>query len=126
MRPAVPPPDLDLDQLFSSLESMRRTEPALVLFSHFGPSPDGARDLARYRAIVEEWRDIALAAARENRDPTFITQRLREHDQRARSAVGAGSPAPDDRSTLVSGYELAALGFLRYFETHGFLDQGRG
>jgi glyoxylase-like metal-dependent hydrolase (beta-lactamase superfamily II) len=125
-RPAVPPPDLDLDQLFSSIEAMREVDPALVLYSHFGPSPDGARDLDRYRGIVEEWRDVALAAAREKPDPEFITERLREHDQALGGAPGPGPISSEDRSTLVSGYELAARGFLRYFETHGLLSQGLG
>jgi glyoxylase-like metal-dependent hydrolase (beta-lactamase superfamily II) len=116
LRPAVPPPDLDLEQLFSSLEAMRRTDPRLVLFSHFGPSPDGAADLVRYRTLVEQWRDVALAAARERPDPTFVADRLRRYDE----ASLTGAP-PDDRESLVSGYELAAQGFLRYFETHGLI-----
>lgn len=116
LRPAVPPPDLDLDQLFESLALMRRTDPRLVLFSHFGPSPDGADDLVRYRTIVERWRDEALAAARERPDAEFITARLRAFD-----AAGREGTHPDDRESLVSGYELAARGFLRYFETHGLL-----
>jgi glyoxylase-like metal-dependent hydrolase (beta-lactamase superfamily II) len=119
LRPAVPPPDLDLDALFASVEAMRRTEPRFVLFSHFGPSPDGASDLARYRTVVEQWRDVALAAARERPDPAFVTGRLREYD----ASTWASAP-PDDRESLVSGYELAALGFLRYFETHGLIGPG--
>jgi glyoxylase-like metal-dependent hydrolase (beta-lactamase superfamily II) len=125
VRPAVPPPDLDLDQLFASVEAMRALDPARVLYSHFGPSPDGAADLARYRTVVEEWRDVALAAARERPDPEHLTERLREHDRAQRAAAGSG-PIPDDPSTLVSGYELAARGFLRYFETHGLLARERG
>jgi glyoxylase-like metal-dependent hydrolase (beta-lactamase superfamily II) len=118
LRPAVPPPDLDLEQLFSSLDVMRQTDPQLILFSHFGPSPDGASDLVRYRTIVEQWRDVALAAARERPDIEFITDRLRRYD----ASTFAESP-PSDRESLVSGYELAAAGFLRYFETHGMLGQ---
>jgi glyoxylase-like metal-dependent hydrolase (beta-lactamase superfamily II) len=126
VRPAVPPPDLDLDQLFSSLEAMRRMDPARVLFSHFGPSPDGAVDLVRYRTIVEEWRDVALAAARENPDVAFVTQRLRAHDATGGPITPRGASTPEERSTLVNGYDLAAQGFLRFFETHGFLSQGMG
>jgi glyoxylase-like metal-dependent hydrolase (beta-lactamase superfamily II) len=126
VRPAVPPPDLDLEQLFASLELMRQTDPALLLYSHFGPSPDGASDLVRYRGVVEEWRDVALAAAREKPEADFITQRLRAHDLESRGSISPGGPAPEDRATLVSGYELAARGFLRYFETHGYLTQGMG
>ncbi len=117
LRPAVPPPDLDLDQLFSSLEAMRRTDPRLVLFSHFGPSPDGAADLTRYRTVVEEWRDVALAAARARADAEFVAARLKAFDE---SGAGRDVP-PNDRESLVSGYELAAQGFLRYFETHGLI-----
>ncbi len=115
LRPAVPPPDLDLEQLFASVEAMRRLDPRLVLFSHFGPSPSGAGDLARYRSIVERWRDVALAAAREREDVQFVARRLREEDE------AAGSKEPVDRAGLVSGYDLAAQGFVRYFETRGLL-----
>ncbi len=120
-RPAVPPPDLDVEQLFASLVVMRSTNPRLVLFSHFGPSPDGAQDLVRYRTIVEQWRDEALAAARERPDPEFIAARLKALD-----IVGPEASRPDDRESLVSGYDLAAHGFLRYFETHGLLGPGAG
>ncbi|MGI0070718.1 MAG: MBL fold metallo-hydrolase [Thermoplasmata archaeon] len=125
IRPAVPPPDLDLELLFSSLETMRQVQPAVVLYSHFGPSPDGDRDLERYRAIVEAWRDVALAAARERPDPERVAARLREHDLGTRAKPGGAEAA--DRPSLVSGYDLAARGFLRYFETHGLLaGQGLG
>ncbi|MGA8275769.1 MAG: MBL fold metallo-hydrolase [Thermoplasmata archaeon] len=120
LRPAVPPPDLDLDLLFSSLETMRGKEPRFVLFSHFGPSPDGPADLGRYRAIVTDWRDVALAAARENPDPEYVARRLEEHDALTLRAE-AVSPSEAERESLVSGYDLAAKGFLRFFETHGEL-----
>ncbi len=120
VRPAVPPPDLDLEQLFASVDAMRRLEPSRVLYSHFGPSPDGAADLERYRGVVEAWRDVALAAARERSDPDWVADRLRQFDR-----LGA-TAAADDRSLLVSGYDLAARGFLRYFETRGLIGPGSG
>ncbi|MGD0588471.1 MAG: MBL fold metallo-hydrolase [Thermoplasmata archaeon] len=116
LRPAVPPPDMDLEQLFASLDVMRGTDPKIVLFSHFGPSPDGAADLVRYRTVVEQWRDVALAAARERADADFVTERLKAYD-----AAEAAASDPTDRESIISGYELAAQGFLRYFQTHGLL-----
>ncbi len=119
VRPAVPPPDLDLEALFASLDAMRRTEPRLVLLSHFGPTPDGAAELGKYRAVVEAWREVALAAARESPTVPAIARRLQEYDR-------AGRPAPEaDRAMLVSGYEIAAQGFLRYFETRGWILSSR-
>jgi glyoxylase-like metal-dependent hydrolase (beta-lactamase superfamily II) len=125
LRPAVPPPDLDLEQLFASVDEMRRRNPRLVLFSHFGPSPDGPRDLERYRAIVEAWRDVALRAAQERADVGFITARLQEYDAESLAREGH-RPSELDRESLVSGYELAAAGYLRYFETHGLVARERG
>lgn len=119
LRPAVPPPDLDLDDLFTSLDVMRGTDPKLVLYSHFGPSPDGAVDLVRYRTVVEQWRDIALAAAREKADPEFVAQRLRAID-------AASATETSERESIISGYELAARGFLRYFETKGLIGRDPG
>ncbi len=116
LRPAVPPPDLDLEQLFASLETMRATDPAMLLFSHFGPSPDGARDLVRYRTVVEQWRDVALRAAREKPEVDYLERRLREFD-----SANFEDASVADRESLVSGYVLAAAGFLRYFETHSLL-----
>ncbi len=113
LRPAIPPPDLDLDLLFGSVEAMRALDPSAVLLSHFGPTPDGARDLAQYRTVVERWRDAAIAAAREQPTVEHIADALRRLD-------AAPTPArPEDRESLVSGYELAAMGLLRYFETRG-------
>jgi len=117
IRPAVPPPDLDLEQLFTSLDAMRAVEPKVVLLSHFGPTPRGVEDLATYRATVERWRDVALAAAREDPDPAHVASRLRELDAPATSGSAA------DPTSLISGYDLAAQGFLRYFRTHGELGE---
>jgi glyoxylase-like metal-dependent hydrolase (beta-lactamase superfamily II) len=116
IRPAVPPPDLDLEQLFASLELMRGTEPQQLLLSHFGPTPGGAADLLAYRRTVERWRDVALEAARARADPSHIAERLRELDR------GTEGP-PSDPASLISGYELAAQGLLRYFRTHGDLPE---
>lgn len=116
LRPAVPAPDLDLDALFASLDLMRRTEPRLLLLSHFGPTPNGASDLASYRTVVEQWRDVALAAARERPDLEFLAGRLKAFDESSPTARTL-----DAREELVSSYELAAGGFLRYFQTHGLI-----
>ncbi len=115
LRPAVPPPDLDLEKLFASLEAMARLEPARVLLTHFGPTPGGAADLRRYRERVERWREVALAAARERPEVAWVAGRLREEEERTEPAETS------ERSSLVSGYELAAAGLLRYFETRGLL-----
>ena len=114
IRPAVPPPDLDLGQLFSSLDLMRSFEPRTLLLSHFGPTPGGAEDLEVYRRTVERWRDAALGVARVDPSVEAVAARLRELDP---EPPGTGEAA----ASWISGYELAAQGLLRYFRTHGDL-----
>ncbi len=118
LRPAVPPPDLDLEQLYASLDAMRALDPERVLLSHFGPTPHGVDDLRRYRGAVERWREIALAAARERPEAAFVATRLQVFD------VAEPTRDPGDRASLVSGYDIAAQGFLRYFQQHGDLRDG--
>jgi len=115
LRPAIPPPDLDLGQLFASLDLMRASSPRTILLSHFGATPHGVDDLGTYRRVVERWRDVALKAARERADAGWIAEQLRELDRRDHPEE------PADLASLVSGYDLAAQGLLRYFQTHGEL-----
>jgi glyoxylase-like metal-dependent hydrolase (beta-lactamase superfamily II) len=123
-RPSVPAPDLDLDLLFSSLERIRATDPRTLLYAHFGPRPASTRVFDEYRRAVERWRDVALRAAREQRDVSHVARALRTAEEAtsppARSELPAG-----DRPALVSSYELSAQGLLRYFDTHGLLPPER-
>lgn len=120
-RPAVPPPDLDLELLFSSLDAMARLDPRWLFYSHFGPSEKAVGELASYRRSVESWRDAALAAARGDPRVEHIAEVLRRLDEGRRTEGAPSGPAPVDRSSMVSGYDLAAQGLLRYFQTHGLL-----
>jgi glyoxylase-like metal-dependent hydrolase (beta-lactamase superfamily II) len=121
-RPAVPPPDLDLAELFASLDRMERLHPRRILYTHFGESPDGPADLESYRTAVAQWRDTALEAARTDPSIPSVARALRASEERA--AAGAGRMDPQgERGELISGYDLAAQGLVRYFRTHGLLPE---
>jgi glyoxylase-like metal-dependent hydrolase (beta-lactamase superfamily II) len=122
-RPAVPPPDIDLEQLFRSLDAMAARDPAEILYSHFGPR-GGAREALRdYRQAVEEWRDVARAAAAESPNVEHIARALEGYEREA--AARSGRTLPDAGSEeLISGYRLAAQGLLRYLQTHGEAPKG--
>jgi glyoxylase-like metal-dependent hydrolase (beta-lactamase superfamily II) len=121
-RPAVPPPDLDLELTFASLDRIRSVEPKRLLRTHFGPSDDPAADLAEYREVVEEWRDVALGAAGADPSVEHVARALREHEEAVTRASGS-LPPTEDAGALVSGYDLAAQGLLRYFRVRGLLPE---
>ncbi|MCI4367044.1 MAG: MBL fold metallo-hydrolase [Thermoplasmata archaeon] len=117
-RPAVPPPDLDLDLLMGSLDRMIAAAPRSILYAHYGPFPQATRDLSTYRTRVLEWCEVARASALKDPRPPAIGEALREHEISAGRAPPIGS-GQVDRSDLVSGYEMAAAGLLRYLRQTG-------
>jgi glyoxylase-like metal-dependent hydrolase (beta-lactamase superfamily II) len=117
-RPAVPPPDLDVELLLESLAMMAAREPRRLLYAHFGPSPAAVEELHRYGRRVLEWKEVALGIARETPDVGAVGAALRDHEH---TLDPLGSP--DDPAELVSGYEMAAMGFLRYFRTRGLIPE---
>ena len=118
-RPAIPPPDLDLELLFGSLERMKALRPRSVLYTHFGPAAGTPTVFDEYRAAVERWRDAALEAAQRAPDVGSVAAALQRADG---GAAGPGADVPArNRLPLVSSYELAAQGLLRYFRTHGLV-----
>jgi glyoxylase-like metal-dependent hydrolase (beta-lactamase superfamily II) len=121
-RPAIPPPDLDLEQMFASLDRIRSVEPKRLVRTHFGPSDAPDADIGTYREAIEEWRDVALGAARVDPAVEYVARALREHEDAVARAEGLPLAA-DDPETLVSGYDLAAQGLLRYFRVHGLLPE---
>lgn len=122
-RPALPPPDLDLEQLVQSVERMAQTHPRQLLYSHFGPSSGGDVELREFIDTVRAWRDRALNAARESPEPEHVAEALRQYELETGDTQGP-TGASGDRGELISGYDLAAKGLLRYFETHGLLSGG--
>jgi glyoxylase-like metal-dependent hydrolase (beta-lactamase superfamily II) len=119
-RPALPPPDVDLEALFSSLERLRRAEPRRILYSHFGPREDAGAALVEHARAVAGWRDTALAAARQDASVAHVAAALRAHEEAEAARAGYG-PARVDAGDLISGYDLAAQGLLRYLRARGEL-----
>ncbi|MHB8352615.1 MAG: MBL fold metallo-hydrolase [Thermoplasmata archaeon] len=113
-RPAVPPPDTDLELLFSSLTRMEELHPKELLYTHFGPSPPSSAGFDAYRSDLRAWREVALRAALERPEVAFVASRLRAFEE------DRSGPGPDP-TALVSDFDLAAQGLLRYLQKHGDL-----
>jgi glyoxylase-like metal-dependent hydrolase (beta-lactamase superfamily II) len=116
-RPALPPPDLDIEALVNSVDRMRALGPERLLYTHFGLRKAGMEALAEYPSLVMRWREVALEAAREDSSVEHVSAAL------VRAEEGGGTPGKpiDERSELISGTAMAAQGLLRYFRTRGLI-----
>jgi glyoxylase-like metal-dependent hydrolase (beta-lactamase superfamily II) len=119
-RPALPPPDLDLEQLIASADRMAELQPRRLFYSHFGARDGAARELMEYTALVDRWRSRALAAAKADPSVDHVARALVDFEHEDAAARGVPLP-PEDRSELISGTRMAAQGLLRYFRLRGDL-----
>jgi glyoxylase-like metal-dependent hydrolase (beta-lactamase superfamily II) len=119
LRPATPPPDFDLERYVASIERIRSTSPALLLFAHFGPieEVDAICDLAIRR--VRDWASVVRDAMRETEDPEELEERLRVA---ALGDIETGAEAKldldmlEDRLRLLSSIRMNAAGLARYWQ----------
>jgi glyoxylase-like metal-dependent hydrolase (beta-lactamase superfamily II) len=102
--PPTPPPDIDLDAWHASLEVIEAWEPERVAITHFGDYGDVADHLARLRAALAHWGELARRVDRETYADAL---RATFHD------------ALDDESALAFGQAMPPedqwLGLDRYF-----------
>jgi glyoxylase-like metal-dependent hydrolase (beta-lactamase superfamily II) len=118
LRPATPPPDVDVEAAVESIGRIRSHARSVLLFAHFGPiaEVDAICDLsiARWRA----WARVVREAMATTEDLEAITQRLLEESRRD-IQTGAESrldvQALESRLGLLSSIRANAQGLMRYW-----------
>jgi glyoxylase-like metal-dependent hydrolase (beta-lactamase superfamily II) len=120
-RPGLPPPDLDIEAYFRSLETLRGWTPEKLMFSHFGPFDRAMERLTEAAESAQWWVDVALETAR--REPTVeaITKAIAEADEKRSLKEGERYAILSKKHELVSGCKMAAQGLLRYFTKKGLV-----
>jgi glyoxylase-like metal-dependent hydrolase (beta-lactamase superfamily II) len=115
LRPAIPPPEFDLEQAVASVERIAAREPPLILFSHFGPAKEVPHlcQLAIHR--MRKWIAAVEEALQQTEELAEIVRILRARTQSETSpADGERHEALEDRYELASSYEMNAMGLARY------------
>ncbi|MFB3739684.1 MAG: MBL fold metallo-hydrolase [Candidatus Velamenicoccus archaeovorus] len=118
LRPATPPPDVDVEAGVASIEAIRARRPSALLFAHFGPirEVDATCDLAVRR--LRAWAEVVRSALATTDDLEEITRRLAQESSRD---VETGAQATLDLEALERRFELLssiranAQGLIRYW-----------
>jgi glyoxylase-like metal-dependent hydrolase (beta-lactamase superfamily II) len=115
-RPALPPPEVDVDAAVWSIDRMRARRPTALLTSHFGLVPDPDEGFARGTDRIRAWSDTVQA--RLERSPgASIDELERELVVQARSEYEADSGKPFDRGRYdaIGSIRMNAEGLARYW-----------
>jgi glyoxylase-like metal-dependent hydrolase (beta-lactamase superfamily II) len=116
LRPATPPPDIDIEAGVASIERIRSRAETTLMFSHFGPVDEleAIHELCSLAATrLRKWGDIV----REGMDETDDVARLGEI-LRIRTEDEFGESTDDgarDRYELLASMEMNAAGLARYW-----------
>lgn len=114
LRPATPPPDIDVDLGVKSIIRIRERAQNLLLFSHFGPvtEVDELCDIAVRR--LRKWAEIVRDALEETDDIDRVTELL---ERGTTDEFEPGGQAIDrERYEILSGMKTNAEGLVRYWK----------
>jgi glyoxylase-like metal-dependent hydrolase (beta-lactamase superfamily II) len=112
LRPATPPPDIDVELGVESIERIRQRAERLLLFSHFGPvtEVDELCDIAARR--LRKWADIVRDALEETDDLDRVTELL---ERRTADEFGPDEAVDRERYEILSSMKTNASGLIRYW-----------
>jgi glyoxylase-like metal-dependent hydrolase (beta-lactamase superfamily II) len=116
IRPALPPPDLDLEAWEVSIASMRQTQPERLILTHFGPvaGRDAAdRHLASVPVRNRAWADEVLAGLRSGEDDAALVQRVQQLED-GELADARVLPGVRQRYKVTSDAAMTVGGVKRY------------
>lgn len=116
LRPATPPPEFDLELAVASVDRVREASPSLLLFSHFGPTPDVEELCHTAIERLHGWTSFVREAMRQGADLAQVTEFLRERTApELRAALDRGLGI--ERYELLSSVEMNAMGIMRYLKS---------
>lgn len=114
LRPATPPPDVDIEAGVESIERIRAEARSVLLFAHFGPvrEIDATCDLAVKR--LRDWGEV-VRGAMETTDDLDEVAAILERETASELRTGADAPLDLERLEVLSSIRMNAAGLMRYW-----------
>jgi glyoxylase-like metal-dependent hydrolase (beta-lactamase superfamily II) len=112
-RPALPPPEVDVEAALASIERIRARADSL-LTSHFGPIGDASEGCDRAVSRIRAWSDTVRLLSTDGSDLDGIAAALREQAS-AEHMADAGVPIDLARYDALGSIRMNAAGLERYW-----------
>lgn len=114
VRPALPPPEINLELWARSVQAMRQAGPEQLLQTHFGPAGDPE---THFRELLERhrlWSEAILAGMNAGEDDAALEARVATLSRDALLAEGAAE-ATIERHSVSSNDAMTVTGVKRYW-----------
>jgi glyoxylase-like metal-dependent hydrolase (beta-lactamase superfamily II) len=118
VRPATPPPDIDLEQWYGTLDLLEQLAPTALGLTHFGLHSDVSAHISQYRERLHKWSEIVREGLASDKSEAEQIAVLRAY---ADGEVGA-SEEQRDLYQRGSSAELGWYGLARYWQKKGIRD----
>jgi len=113
IRPALAPPELDLEAAEESLAALRAAEPDRMLLTHFGPVADADAHLTTVPLRNRRWEAEIIEGLDAGEDHAALTDRMQRLEAAELEAAGV-APGIAERYKITSDAAMTAAGLLRY------------
>jgi len=114
LRPATPPPDIDVELAVDSIERIRARAESALMFSHFGPVREVDELCGVAADRIRTWAGIVREAMDTTDDLDRIAEILAARTSSEFDEAGA-SEEGRDRYEALSGMRMNAAGLVRYW-----------
>jgi glyoxylase-like metal-dependent hydrolase (beta-lactamase superfamily II) len=113
LRPATPPPDIDIEAGLQSIERIRERARSILLFSHFGPVEAVDELCAIAASRLRKWAKIVQDALRDTDDIGRVAELLARRTESEFEGVESVDPS---RYDILSDMRMNAEGLVRYWK----------
>jgi glyoxylase-like metal-dependent hydrolase (beta-lactamase superfamily II) len=115
-RPALPPPEVDVEAAHASIDAIGAGHPTMLLTSHFGPVPDATTALAIADERIDAWAaDVRDFLQREPGLDTAAIERALNERARIEFERDTGRPFEAGRYDVLGSVGMNAQGLARYW-----------
>lgn len=117
IRPALPPPEVNLEIWQDSIEKMIAAKPKRLLLTHYGEVRDAEAHLREVVKRNQEWADLILEGLQKGEDARGLEHRLHDLSIKELSEMGA-SEEVIKRHRITSNDEMTVMGVTRYWQKY--------
>ena len=114
LRPALPPPEIDLETWRESVATMLAAAPKRLLLTHFGEVKNAQAHLRAVPERNQTWADVILEGLQRGDNTDALVKRISDFGNAELRADGA-PPEVVKRHQTTSNYTMTAAGVERYW-----------